>query len=167
MKRVLFVVETNYQLMYASILNYYLKKKNCSTAIISLMDKKSIYYDFSNFNRSYHIKKKFITRNGLTSIIEEYFFLKKNITDIDDFDYTILLIFKDSNFLQAHLINYLKTNHKINTVLLEEGLSLYRDDEIASKSIVFKFKYIIRRMILKKLKVEIKFMREITIKILK
>ena len=118
------------------------------------MDKKSIYYDFSNFNRSYHVEKKFITRNGLTSIIEEYFFLKKNITDIDDFDCTILLIFKDSNFLQAHLINYLKTNHKINTVLLEEGLSLYRDDEIASKSIVFKFKYIIRRMILKKLKVE-------------
>ena len=147
MKNILFIVETNYQLMYATILSLYMKEQNCKSTIISLIDERKIKLESFEFNKIFYVKKLFKKSNGLTTIFEEYSFLRKNLRELYSFNFDRLVIFKDSKYLQSFLINYLKKKSNTKTVLVEEGLSMYRNDNPKKMNSILKFKYLIRRII--------------------
>jgi Alpha-2,8-polysialyltransferase (POLYST) len=148
MKNITFVVETNYQLMYATILNYFFKSNNYKTKLINYLDKDVVNIKYAQFDFVFQVNKSKTKQNGLVSIIEEFVYLRTNKQDILNSNSELLVVFKDSNYLQGYLIEYFKKKYSSKVILIEEGLSLYRNDRLQEKSIIYIIKYFIRRLIM-------------------
>lgn len=127
--KVIFVVETNYQLLYSIIINFYLKLYNVNTLLISacisndvqeLSRKITCFDDVMYFDRSNNGNMKL-------DLIEEIKFVFDNQKVFKKMKGSTLIVFKDANYLQGYLLSILKKDKTSKTVLVEEGLSMYEE----------------------------------------
>ncbi|WP_195538928.1 polysialyltransferase family glycosyltransferase [Eubacterium maltosivorans] len=147
MKKVLFVIETYYQLMYASIINYYLKINSAQTYIILCLDEKEI----KKINLKENAFDKIIKfenrkKHGLGNFFEQVSFVKKN-RKIWSQKFDVLALFNDSRYLDGYLIKRMKKEYSSKIVLLEEGLALYLKNEYKLLGFKSKAKYFARKIL--------------------
>lgn len=142
---IIFIAETNYQLLYSLILNSYFKELGFNTILISVSSTKEIQNiarGLKDFDSKYFYNR-YKSSNGKKDLFEEIRFIRKNILEFKNIQCKALILFKDANFIEAYLANFYRKNNNCSTILVEEGLSMYEKKggvfNVSSKTIVKRY----------------------------
>lgn len=149
--QIVFVVETSYQLFYSIILNYYFKKTGYRTTLVSACISNSVQAIARKakcFDEKYFFDR-FESKNAKKELVDEIAFIKKNKHDFKRIKCDIIIVFKDSNYIQGYLINLFKKKDKSKALLVEEGLSIYLEQAVTKLKLSMMIKQYIRINIMK------------------
>lgn len=132
-KKILFVVDTSYQLFYTALLSHFFSKKGLQVYLvlapynedlIKISRKIEWIEHVFIFNR-YHYK------NNKHQFFKEIIFARKSLKKIIYLDIDYIFIYKDSGYIQSYFLEKLRNYNGCKCILIEEGLSLYTNQKKA------------------------------------
>ena len=130
-KKVIFIIETSYQLFYSAIISYYMNKKGVKVYAIMAPYNYELVKIAGNIKwiEVLYIFHRYKFKNQKIQLIKEVLFTRKILNNVIKLNVQKMFIYKDSGFIQSRLIEALKEHNNCKTILIEEGLSLYADQK--------------------------------------
>lgn len=126
-KKILFVVETTYQLFYTALISYFFSKKGgeiyvvlapYNYELIEISKKIEWFENVFIFNR-------YIYKNNKNQLFKEIIFARKSLKEIISLNIEYIFIYKDSGYIQSYFLEKLRNYNGCKCILIEEGFSLY------------------------------------------